>query len=53
MAERKEILSDLSSKIAEGNIREAYRSFEELPILDQIAVNLSPVVGDLIREPTR
>ena len=48
MAERKEILSDLSSKIAEGNIREAYRTFEELPILDQIAVNLSPVVGDAI-----
>ena len=48
MAERKEILSDLSSKIAEGNIREAYRSFEELPILDQIAVSLSPGVGDAI-----
>ena len=48
MAERKEILSDLSSKIAEGNIREAYRSFEELPVLDQIAVSLSPGVGDAI-----
>lgn len=48
MAERKEILSDLSGKIAEGNIRDAYRSFEELPILDQIAVSLSPGVGDAI-----
>ena len=48
MAERKEILSDLSSKIAEGNIREAYRSFEELPVVDQIAVSLSPGVGDAI-----
>ena len=39
MAARKEILSDLSKKIAEGNIREAYRDFEELPIVDQIAVS--------------
>lgn len=48
MAERKEILSDLSSKIAEGNIREAYRTFEDLPVVDQIAVSLSPGVGDAI-----
>ena len=48
MATRKEILSDLSSKIAEGNIREAYRDFEELPIVDQIAVSVSPGVGDAI-----
>ena len=48
MAARKEILSDLSSKIAKGNIREAYRDFEELPIVDQIAVSISPGVGDAI-----
>jgi len=48
MAERKEILSDLSSKIAEGNIREAYRTFEDLPIVDQIAVSISPGVGDAL-----
>ena len=48
MAARKEILSDLSSKIAEGNIREAYRDFEELPIVDQIAVSVSPGVGDAL-----
>jgi len=48
MAERKDILSDLSSKIAEGNIREAYRTFEELPVVDQIAVSLSPGVGDAL-----
>ena len=48
MAARKEILSDLSSKIAAGNIREAYRDFEELPIVDQIAVSISPGVGDAI-----
>ena len=48
MAERKEILSDLKSEIAKGNIREAYRSFEELPFVDQMAVYLSPVVGDAI-----
>ena len=48
MAARKEILSDLNSKIADGNIREAYRTFEELPVVDQIAVSLSPGVGDAI-----
>jgi len=48
MATRKEILSDLSKKIAAGNIREAYRDFEELPIVDQIAVSISPGVGDAI-----
>jgi len=48
MAERKEILSDLSSKIADGNIREAYRTFEDLPVVDQIAVSISPGVGDAL-----
>jgi coenzyme F420-reducing hydrogenase delta subunit len=48
MATRKEILSDLSKKIADGNIREAYRDFEELPVVDQIAVSISPGVGDAI-----
>ena len=48
MAARKEILSDLSTKIADGNIREAYRTFEELPVVDQIAVSISPGVGDAL-----
>jgi hypothetical protein len=48
MAARKEILADLSTKISEGNIREAYRTFEELPVVDQIAVSISPGVGDAI-----
>ena len=48
MAARKEILSDLNSKIADGNIREAYRTFEELPVVDQIAVSISPGVGDAL-----
>lgn len=48
MAARKEILSDLSSKIADGNIRDAYRTFEELPVVDQIAVSIAPGVGDAL-----
>ena len=48
MAARKEILADLSTKIADGKMREAYRTFEELPLVDQIAVGLSPIVGDAI-----
>jgi hypothetical protein len=46
MAARKEILADLSTKIAEGKMREAYRTFEELPVVDQIAVSISPGVGE-------
>ena len=48
MAARKAILADLSTKIADGKMREAYRTFEELPIADQIAVSLSPGVGDAL-----
>ena len=48
MAARKEILADLSTKIADGKMREAYRTFEELPIADQIFVSLSPGVGDAL-----
>ena len=48
MAARKEILSELSSKIADGNIRDAYRTFEDLPVVDQIAVSISPGVGDAL-----
>ena len=48
MAARKEILADLSTKIADGKMREAYRTFEELPVVDQIAVSISPGVGDAI-----
>ena len=48
MAARKEILSDLNSKIADGNISDAYRTFEQLPVVDQIAVSLSPGVGDAL-----
>jgi len=48
MAARKEILSDLSTKIADGNISDAYRTFEQLPVVDQIAVSISPGVGDAL-----
>ena len=48
MAARKEILADLSTKIADGKMRQAYRTFEELPVVDQIAVSISPGVGDAI-----
>ena len=48
MAARKEILSDLSTKISDGNISDAYRTFEQLPVVDQIAVSISPGVGDAL-----
>ena len=48
MATRKETLSELSSEISKGNISDAYRTFEDLPIVDQIAVSVSPGVGDAL-----
>ena len=48
MATRAEVLDKLKTAASEGNIREAYREFEELPIVDQIAISLSPAVGDAL-----
>ena len=35
MASRSEIASQISSLIGEGKVRDAYKQFEELPVLDQ------------------
>tara|TARA_R100001443_G_scaffold5604_1_gene14347 strand:+ start:1308 stop:3656 length:2349 start_codon:yes stop_codon:yes gene_type:complete len=48
MATRAEVLEKLKTAAAEGNIREAYREFEELPIVDQLAISISPGVGDAL-----
>ena len=48
MAARSEILSELKTKIASGNVSDAYRTFEELPVVDQIAVSIAPGVGDVL-----
>ena len=48
MATRAEVLDKLKTAASEGKIREAYREFEELPIVDQIAISLSPGVGDAL-----
>ena len=48
MATRKETLAELSSKIKDGNISDAYRTFEDLPVVDQIAVSIAPGVGDVL-----
>ena len=48
MANRAEVLDKLKTAASEGKIREAYREFEELPIVDQIAISLSPGVGDAL-----
>ena len=48
MATRAEVAEKLRNAISEGNIREAYREFEELPIVDQLAISISPVVGDAL-----
>ena len=48
MANRKEVLEKLKAAASGGNIREAYREFEELPIIDQIAISVAPGIGDVL-----
>jgi len=48
MATRSETLSELKTKIASGNVSDAYRTFEELPVVDQIAVSIAPGIGDVL-----
>ena len=48
MATREEVLEKLKAAVAGGNIREAYSEFEELPIVDQLAISISPGVGDAL-----
>ena len=48
MASRSEIASQITELIGEGKVRDAYKQFEELPVLDQIAVGISPGVGDVL-----
>ena len=48
MATRAEVLEKLKTAASEGNIREAYREFEELPIVDQLAISVSPGIGDAL-----
>src|SRR6056300_414239 len=48
MATRAEVLENLKKAASEGNIREAYRDFEELPFVDQLAISVSPGIGDAL-----
>ena len=48
MANRAEVLENLKKAASEGNIREAYRDFEELPFVDQVAISISPGIGDAL-----
>ena len=48
MANRAEVLENLKQAAKQGNIREAYRDFEELPFVDQIAISVSPGIGDAL-----
>lgn len=48
MANRAEVLENLKKAASEGNIREAYRDFEELPFVDQLAISVSPGIGDAL-----
>jgi len=48
MATREEVLTNLTKAAKQGNIRDAYRDFEELPFVDQIAISISPGIGDAL-----
>ena len=45
---RAEITSEINNLVKQGNMRDAYAKFEELPIIDQIGISLSPGVGDAL-----
>ena len=38
----------ISQLVADGRVREAYAEFEELPLAQQLAVSVTPVVGDAL-----
>ena len=39
---------NLSSKlISDGQVREAYSEFEDLPLAQQLTVSVTPVIGDV------
>ena len=42
------ILAEIQGLMNQGNYSEAYRKYEQLPIGDQMAIAVSPAVGDLI-----
>tara|TARA_R100000544_G_scaffold5722_2_gene2180 strand:+ start:3595 stop:5601 length:2007 start_codon:yes stop_codon:yes gene_type:complete len=48
MASRSEITKDIQDLIGEGSIRDAYLKFEELPIVDQLAISFTPGIGDVL-----
>lgn len=48
MAVRGELYSKIKDQIDAGDMRAAYRTFEELPLKDQIAINITPGIGDAI-----
>ena len=48
MATRAEVLENLKQAAKQGNIREAYRDFEELPFIDQVTISVSPGIGDAL-----
>ncbi len=48
MATRSELTADIQNLIGEGKVRDAYRKFEELPIVDQIAISVTPGIGDVL-----
>ena len=48
MAETTPTYSQIKEQIEAGNMREAYRVFEQLPIKDQIAISVAPGIGDAL-----
>lgn len=43
-----EIQKEITNLVKQGDVRNAYAKFEELPLAEQITVSLSPVVGDAL-----
>ena len=48
MADTTPTYSQIKEQIEAGNMREAYRVFEQLPLKDQIAISVAPGIGDAL-----
>ena len=45
---RADISAEIADLVQEGKVRDAYSKFEELPLLDQVGISISPGVGDAL-----
>ena len=45
---RADISAEIADLVGKGKVRDAYSKFEELPLIDQVGISISPGVGDAL-----